>query len=33
VNLGDSEVLAMFLAIVACGYVVIAIEKDRVQKT
>ncbi len=28
VNLGDSEVLAMFLAIVACGYSVIAAQKE-----
>lgn len=33
VNLGDSEVLAMFLSIVACGYVVIAADRDHPQKT
>lgn len=33
VNLGDSEPLAMFLSIVACGYVVIAAQKDPAQKT
>ena len=33
VNLGDSEVLAMFLAVIACGYVAVSSLRSDLEKT